>query len=170
MSFIKPVSALALCSLITGCASYSEDIAATYVSPLQYRDYDCDQIGMEMEAVSRRVGTLSKSLDSKAEGDVWQVAGAVVLWPTLFFLEGGDGPEAAEYARLKGEFETLEKVSIRKKCEMAIAKAESDHSKNKQPSANQDTTDTLTSHERTISNTNILTGAESNELAPAGGN
>ncbi len=42
--------------------------------------------------------------------------GLVLFWPTLFFLEGGDGPEAAEYARLKGERDAIEKVSIQKKC------------------------------------------------------
>ena len=25
--------------------------------------------------------------------------GLILFWPTLFFREGGDGPEAAEYAR-----------------------------------------------------------------------
>jgi len=34
----------------------------------------------------------------------------------LFFLEGGDGPEAAEYGRLKGERDALEKVAIQKEC------------------------------------------------------
>jgi hypothetical protein len=42
--------------------------------------------------------------------------GLVLFWPALFFLEGGDGPEAAEYAQLKGEFEALRENSIQKKC------------------------------------------------------
>ena len=32
------------------------------------------------------------------------------------FLEGGDGPEAAEYPRLKAELDALESVSIQKNC------------------------------------------------------
>jgi hypothetical protein len=39
----------------------------------------------------------------------------VLFWPTLFFIKG-DGQTAAELARLKGEFDTLEKVSIEKNC------------------------------------------------------
>ncbi len=34
----------------------------------------------------------------------------------MFFLEGGDGVEAQEYARLKGEHEAIETASIQKKC------------------------------------------------------
>ena len=42
--------------------------------------------------------------------------GLVLFWPTLFFLEGGDGAEAAEYARLKGERDALEQAYTQKKC------------------------------------------------------
>ena len=42
--------------------------------------------------------------------------GLILFWPALFFLEGGDGPEAQEYARLKGEREAIERSSIKKKC------------------------------------------------------
>ena len=42
----------------------------------------------------------------------------VLFWPTLFFLEGGDGPEASEYTQLKGEFEALRTNSVQKKCEI----------------------------------------------------
>jgi len=44
----------------------------------------------------------------------------VLLWPTLFFLEGGDGPEAQEYGRLKGEKEAIESVAIHSKCGIAF--------------------------------------------------
>ena len=49
--------------------------------------------------------------------------GLVLFWPTLFFLEGGDGPEAAEYARLKGEVDALEGVAIQKQCDMTAFQA-----------------------------------------------
>lgn len=42
--------------------------------------------------------------------------GMILFWPTLFFLEGGDGPEAAEYSRLKGEKGALEKIAVQKEC------------------------------------------------------
>lgn len=42
--------------------------------------------------------------------------GLVLFWPSLLLLEGGDGPEAAEYAQLKGEFEALRTNTVQRKC------------------------------------------------------
>ncbi|MCZ6466002.1 MAG: hypothetical protein O6829_01850, partial [Alphaproteobacteria bacterium] len=39
-----------------------------------------------------------------------------------FFLEGGDGAEAMEYARIKGEREAIEKRSIEQKCAIEFQK------------------------------------------------
>ena len=108
---------LATCAL-GACASSPDKMAASYVSPLKYKDYDCDQIAMEMDYIQQRTIELYHSLDKKHSNDQWQMGvGLILFWPTLFALEGGDGPEAAEYSRLKGEFEALRKVSIDKKCE-----------------------------------------------------
>lgn len=107
--------------LITACASSPDKIASTYVSPLQYSDYSCKQVAQEMTNVSRRVSELYGSLDKEASADNAQMAlGLVLFWPALFFLEGGDGPQAAEYARLKGEREALESVAVQKNCNPAM--------------------------------------------------
>lgn len=59
-----------------------------------------------------------------ADNDTAQMAiGMILFWPTLFLLEGGDGPQAAEYARIKGELEALETASLRKKCGLEFPKA-----------------------------------------------
>lgn len=88
---------------------------------MHYKDYDCDQIAGELERVSRRANELHGSLKKTANNDNAQMAvGMVLFWPALFFLEGGDGPEAAEYGRLKGERDALEKVAIQKKCDASI--------------------------------------------------
>ncbi len=116
----KVVSVLACFSLI-GCATAPEKIASSYVSPMQYSNYSCDQIALEMTNVSRRVSELYGQLDKEAGADTAQMAvGLVLFWPALFFLEGGDGPQAAEYARLKGEREALETVAVQKKCDPAM--------------------------------------------------
>ena len=106
--------------LVFGCASQPEEIQSTYVSPLTYRDYDCDQIALEMDHVSRRTDELYAQLKKKADNDAAQMGvGLVLFWPTLFFLEGGDGPEATEYARLKGTYEALHTNAVQKKCVLA---------------------------------------------------
>lgn len=102
---------------LTGCATEPNEISASSVSTLQYEDYSCKQIAMELDRVERKSNELYYRLDKTASNDNAQMAvGMILFWPALFFLEGGDGPEAAEYARLKGELEALERVSIRKKC------------------------------------------------------
>jgi len=117
--------------ILNGCASRSEDISAAYVSPIQYDNYTCDQIREETARVTSRAQHLAGEVDDNATGDaVAMGVGVVLFWPALFFIDG-DGPEAQEYARLKGERTTLEQVAIRKNCSStltleAAAEAEAD--------------------------------------------
>ena len=98
-----------------GCATQPKDLPTTYVSPLQYQSYSCDQLALEMNRVSGKVNELRGDLKEEADNDAAQMAiGLVIFWPALFFLEGGDGADAQEFSRLKGEFEALEQMSIQK--------------------------------------------------------
>ena len=118
---MRSITFLVLGVLIAGCATQPSDLPTTYVSPNQYQHYSCDQITMEMNRTSRKANELQARLKKVADNDAAQMAvGLIILWPTLFFLEGGDGPEAAEYSRLKGEFEALEEVSVQKKCGLEV--------------------------------------------------
>jgi len=115
---IKSVISLPLvvAILLSGCATKPSEIEASYVSPYKYKDYDEEQIIMEMDHVGRRTNELYYSLKKEASNDTAQMAvGLLLFWPALFFLEGGDGPEAAEYARLKGEYEALRTVAVQRK-------------------------------------------------------
>ncbi|MEE2988128.1 MAG: metal ABC transporter ATP-binding protein [Verrucomicrobiota bacterium] len=112
--FLSLLLVIAIFSL--GCATTPNKIEASYVSPYKYKDFDEDQIIMEMDHVARRTNELYYSLKKEASNDSAQMAiGLLLFWPALFFLEGGDGPEAAEYARLKGEYEALRTVAVQKK-------------------------------------------------------
>ena len=92
------------------------------MSTLQYKDYDCDQLSAEAARVSRRVSELHGSLKKTADNDAAQMGvGLILFWPTLFFLEGGDGAQAQEYARLKGERDAIEQTSVQKKCGIQFA-------------------------------------------------
>lgn len=105
---------------LVACATDPDKIQSSYVSPLQYDGYSCKQIALEMGSVSRKASELYGTLDKEASNDAAQMGiGLVLFWPTLFFLEGGDGPQAAEYARLKGERDALESIAIQKNCDMA---------------------------------------------------
>jgi len=102
---------------LTACASNPERIQAAYVSPIKYQNYDCSQLAAEMDYVTQRVNRLHAQLAKDAKADKWQMGvGLILFWPTLLALEGGDGPEAAEYAQLKGEFEAIRTASVQHKC------------------------------------------------------
>ena len=118
---MRLIAFLFLGVLIAGCATQPSDLPTTYVSPNQYQNYSCEQITMEMNRTSRKANELQARLKKDADNDAAQMAvGIIIFWPALFFLEGGDGPEAAEYSRLKGEFEALEEVSVQKKCGVEV--------------------------------------------------
>lgn len=121
----RPVVAGGLCLAALGCASSSDEIGAQYVSPVQYQSYDCQQIAAEQQRVSARVSQLKGEVDDNATGDaVATGVGLILFWPALFFIDG-DGPEANEYARLKGEHEALQRASIEKKCGLPATTATS---------------------------------------------
>ena len=114
---MKPIFLFAALALIAGCATRPDKIETAYVSPMHYQNFDCEQLQMEAERVSRRALELHASLKSEANTDAWQMGvGLILLWPTLFWLEGGDDYRAMEYSRLKGERNAIEGASIQKKC------------------------------------------------------
>ncbi|MFO0752971.1 MAG: hypothetical protein U0411_06565 [Thermodesulfovibrionales bacterium] len=116
----KGVSAVLILFFLSACATSPDSIQSAYVSPLQYKGYDCDQIIEESSRVARRVGELNGSLTRKASNDaVATGVGLVLFWPALLFIKG-NGPEAQEFARMKGEYEALEKTAIERKCNTAM--------------------------------------------------
>ncbi len=104
-------------SALVGCATPPEEMHAAYVSPTQFNGLNCAQLSEELERVSGREIELHAQLKTLADDDATQMGvGLILLWPTLFFLEGGDGVQAAEYSRLKGEGDAVEKMMIRNQC------------------------------------------------------
>lgn len=106
---------LASLMLLGGCADKSSEISATYVSPLAYKSYDCDQLEQEYLRLQRRGSEIMKSQDDTASDDsVAMGVGLVLFWPALFFIDSDDARE--EVGRIKGELEAVEQASIQKKC------------------------------------------------------
>ena len=112
----KIILSIMMTSFLISCSKSSKEIVGLYVSPLQYADYSCDQIKSEMLRVSSKVKSLTGELDENKENDQMITgAGLIIFWPALFFI-GGTKEQEAEYARLKGEYEALDKVAIKKNC------------------------------------------------------
>lgn len=113
----RPISAV-LCVTIAlaGCATSSRDVASSYVSPMQFQSYDCDQLASETQRIQSRVNQLSGRLDEAASNDkAIMGVGLVLFWPALFAL-GGTKQQEADYARLKGEYEAIQQSAVAKKC------------------------------------------------------
>lgn len=115
-----PKQIIAACAaLILGaCASSSADVTPSYVSPVVYAAYTCQQLGLEAQAISTRAASLSGVQDSKRTQDSVATAAAIVIfWPAAFFV-GGDKQTAAELAQMKGQMVAIEQASIQKNCGM----------------------------------------------------
>ena len=107
-------------NVLSGCATQSKDIAATYVSPTQYQNLDCNQLTQEAQRIQGRVVELGGRLDQAASNDKMLVGvGMVLFWPALFAL-GGTKQTEAEYARLRGEYDAVQQASVQKNCANAI--------------------------------------------------
>lgn len=117
-SFIKRIAlVLAAISLVSACATQPDKITSRSMSPILYKDLNCDQIALDLYRVEARIDELHTSLKKTADIDEAQmVIGMLLLWPVLFGLEGGDGAEASEYARVKGERDALNYVALQKSC------------------------------------------------------
>lgn len=114
----KTIFSVTLCLVFSagGCATSSSKISAKYISPLQYNSYSCAQLNAEAQRIQARAVELGGTLDKAANTDkVITGVGAIIFWPALFAL-GGNEQQEAEYARLKGEYEAVQKAAIQKNC------------------------------------------------------
>lgn len=118
----RAVLILIISSFLGACAQDSNSIEAHYVSPMEYRGYNCQQLEIEMVQTSNRAKRLVGQIDERASQDAVAVAGGfLVSWPIFFFIQG-DSPKAMHYARLKGDFQALEMASDQKNCAIEVNK------------------------------------------------
>ncbi len=112
---------IAICILlmgfILGCSAPPEKVKSSYVSPLQYNNFNCNQISMEIQRVDRKISEVSETQRQEANKDSAAVAaGMCLFWPALFMTMGPDS--SAELANLKGAFDALEQAAIQKECNL----------------------------------------------------
>jgi hypothetical protein len=109
------VATMFIASLLAGCATAGKDITATYVSPQQFSNLDCEQLRNEMGRLSGRVNQLTGRLDEAASNDKALVAGGFFFFPVWFAL-GGTKQQEAELSRLKGEYDAIQSANTQRKC------------------------------------------------------
>lgn len=112
------------CIALVGCATRATEIAPAYVSTVGYQALTCDQLALEAQSLSARAAEAAGLQNRKANNDAAAMAvGLIVFWPALFFMKG-DGAQASEVARMKGEMQAIEQTSIRNNCGIAFPKPE----------------------------------------------
>lgn len=112
-----------LCVLLTACATASKDVPVAYTSPLNYQNYDCDQLAAESQRIQTRVVQLGGRLDTAASNDkAIAGVGAILFWPALFAL-GGTKQQEADYGRLRGEYDAVQQSAVLRKCPGLVATA-----------------------------------------------
>ena len=114
---MKSVSCVIAAAIaVAGCAKGPDKISATYVSPIGYQHYTCDQIAQEGMRLSNKASELAGVQQKKAQNDaVAMGVGLVLFWPAMFLI-GGNDEKTAELARVRGEMEALQQASIQKNC------------------------------------------------------
>ena len=100
---------------LSSCATDPDHIQAYYTSPYKYREYDCKQLSGELRYTGHKIEELRDRLQQRRHRDEVQAAFSWFYCVTCPFLNG-DGPEAEEFARTKGEFEALRTEAYRKDC------------------------------------------------------
>lgn len=98
-----------------GCTSGIGWLVPTSPSPVQFQAYGCEQIDAELGGLYLRINQLGGRVDGAAAEVRWLAVGSRLNWPPAL-TPGGSQEQTAEFSRLKGEFEALERVGREKQC------------------------------------------------------
>ena len=99
--------AITLCA----CAQTPESIAPSYVSPLIYRGYDCDQLGAESIRIDDALVSASEQQRTTRTNDT---IGLIFLGLPVSSLSGGN--VASQIASLKGEQKATRQIANKMRC------------------------------------------------------
>ncbi len=101
---------------LAGCNSKSADIAPSYVSPVTYHNFTCEQLQVEAHGVSQRGSVAAGQQYRARKNDVVKTTvGVILFWPVILANEG-DGAKASELAKLKGRMNAIQQASVQKNC------------------------------------------------------
>lgn len=119
--FTKTFIALGASAMLVGCATPPKDIAPAYVSTGLYENLSCDQLRQEAQGVSARAAqAYGKQTKNQGQDAAMTGVALILFWPAAFFMKG-DGADAAEVARLKGEMVAIDQVNRVKNCGIQFA-------------------------------------------------
>jgi hypothetical protein len=66
---------------LAGCASKSADISPSYVSPVTYQNFTCEQLQAEAQGVSQRAAVAAGQQDKARKNDtIKTTVGVILFW------------------------------------------------------------------------------------------
>lgn len=104
------ISAIGLLTL-AGCATAPEYVTSSYVSPMLYRNWTCEQMAEEGHRLLAAYQTVAAKQNQAVWGDAF---GVVMIGLPISSMTGNN--VAPEVARVKGEHEALMKAAREKGC------------------------------------------------------
>jgi len=96
---------------LAGCMNMptpTNQITGTYVSGLNYEEYDCQRLTVESDALARREAQLEAAQQQRVKTSQMQA-----FW---WGFGQGDGMEASELSQVRGEKEAVNKAMAVKSC------------------------------------------------------
>lgn len=117
MRFLHMFGVLSLACLGIGCAGdpQVEVPQTTFVSPIMYETFGCEQISQEAKDLIAKTETLS---GVKSEGTLDK---NVITWPSALLTHAAK-EQKASLSHIRNQFEALEKAAQREKCEFRFQK------------------------------------------------
>jgi len=118
MTTNRTAASVLIAALLAGCATQPSNVVGQYVSTGRYDAYDCARLAREADELSGRIASTSAILKKAADTDAGLMAvGLILFWPALLFLPATGGKaEEAELARLKGEYDAVNRASKERPC------------------------------------------------------
>lgn len=107
------------CAMLTECATTPEGIAPAPVAMDPYLQLDCSQLAIELARVAATLRDAEELQAGIAHNDSAAIGIAGIIFTPAIMAMRGDGPMAAEVARLKGERIAIIGALKRKSCPSA---------------------------------------------------
>jgi hypothetical protein len=105
------ISAITLVVFFEGCMNMPtppSQITGSYTSGLKYENFDCSQLSVELDSLTRRENQLVVAQEQRVKTSQMQA-----FW---WGFGQGDGIEASELANVRGEKEAVRKAMEAKNC------------------------------------------------------
>lgn len=107
--------ALVASTALSACATTPQNVAASYVSPSQFSNLNCNQLNSEARRINAALVAATGRQQQAASNDAAMTAvSLLIFWPAAFFIKGDDN--AGELSRLKGEAEAINAAAQSRGC------------------------------------------------------